>query len=145
MGHWYQPKSTSYSIRKVDVGKTVMKRLKEWRLACPPNELDLDISRTSLASLLDHAPYVAITVFLANIGSGRIAENPFSRFAAYIRILIDRSGRKSSNIYKNSLAIQSRLLPLDIYAHLFDEDNPEAAERLDEIIFQSGSKMVANG
>jgi len=34
---------------------------------------------------------------------------------------------------------------LEIYAHLFDDNNPEAAKRLDDKIFQNGSKVVAEG
>lgn len=31
---------------------------------------------------------------------------------------------------------------MNIYAHLMDEENPEAAKKLDNTIFQSGSKQV---
>ncbi len=34
---------------------------------------------------------------------------------------------------------------LEIYAHLFDDNNPEAAKRLDDKIFQEGYRMVAEG
>ena len=35
---------------------------------------------------------------------------------------------------------------MDIYAYLMSEENPEAAKKkLDDTIFESGSKMVANG
>ena len=34
---------------------------------------------------------------------------------------------------------------MDIYAHLMDEENPEAAKKLDDTIFQSGSNLVAEG
>jgi hypothetical protein len=34
---------------------------------------------------------------------------------------------------------------MDIYAHLMNEENPEAANKLDDTIFQNGSKMVAEG
>ena len=34
---------------------------------------------------------------------------------------------------------------MDIYAHLMDEENPEAANKLDDTIFHTGSKMVAKG
>jgi integrase len=33
---------------------------------------------------------------------------------------------------------------MDIYAHLMNEENPEAAKKLDDTIFQSGSNLVAN-
>ena len=37
---WYKPK-TKTSYRRIDLGSTMMKQLKEWKLACPPNDLDL--------------------------------------------------------------------------------------------------------
>ena len=37
---WYQPK-TKVSYRKIDLGPNMMAELKKWRLACPPNKLDL--------------------------------------------------------------------------------------------------------
>ena len=40
-GEWYRPKSKA-SIRKIDLGPTAIKQLKKWKLACPPNELDLE-------------------------------------------------------------------------------------------------------
>ena len=43
-GAWYKPKSR-YSVRKIDLGPMVMAELKRWRLACPPNELDLVFPR----------------------------------------------------------------------------------------------------
>jgi hypothetical protein len=34
-------------------------------------------------------------------------------------------------------------ITMDIYAHLMDEENPEAGKKLDDTFFQSGSIMVA--
>ena len=39
-GRFYEPKSAT-SRRKIDLGPTVMTQLKKWKLACPPNDLDL--------------------------------------------------------------------------------------------------------
>lgn len=39
-GAWYQPKMKG-SRRKIDLGPSIIRELKLWRLACPPNELDL--------------------------------------------------------------------------------------------------------
>ena len=37
---WYMPK-TKTSDRKIDLGPAMIAELKKWKLACPPNELDL--------------------------------------------------------------------------------------------------------
>ena len=37
---WYEPKSKT-SRRRIYLGLSAMKALRTWRLACPPNELDL--------------------------------------------------------------------------------------------------------
>ena len=39
-GRLFTPK-TQTSKRKIDLGPTIMKELKKWRLACPKNDLDL--------------------------------------------------------------------------------------------------------
>jgi integrase len=39
-GRFYQPKSEA-SRRAIDLGPAVMAALKKWKIACPPNELDL--------------------------------------------------------------------------------------------------------
>ena len=36
---------TKASNRKIDLGPSMMTELKKWKLACPPNELDLGISK----------------------------------------------------------------------------------------------------
>jgi integrase len=37
---WYKPKSKT-SVRNIDIGPATMAALRQWKLACPPNELDL--------------------------------------------------------------------------------------------------------
>jgi integrase len=39
-GRFYDPKSETLK-RKIDLGPTVIAKQKEWKLACPPNNLDL--------------------------------------------------------------------------------------------------------
>ena len=60
---------------------------------------------------------------------------------AYLCLLIAQ-GENIKYIQKQ-LGHSKPTVTLDIYAHLFDDHNPDAAQRLDELIFQTGSKMVA--
>ena len=39
-GQFHEPKTES-SKRAIDLGSTVIRELKKWKIACPPNELNL--------------------------------------------------------------------------------------------------------
>ena len=136
---WYRPKS-KHSNRKVDIGKTVMKRLKEWKLACPPNKLDLIFPNQS-GDPLDRG-YVLKNYFSPTLETAGLPKIRFHDLRhSYASLLIDQG--ENIKYIQNQMGHSKASVTLDIYAHLFDEDNPEAANRLDEKIF--GSKMVANG
>ena len=51
-GGWYKPESKA-SNRKIDVGPKTMATLKRWKVACPPNDLDLIFPNLS-GGPLDH-------------------------------------------------------------------------------------------
>jgi integrase len=129
-GEWYRPKSKS-SARRIDLGPKVMAALKRWRLACPPNELDLvfpdedgkPLSRGHVARLHLHPALVKASL-------------PRMRFHdlrhTYASLLIDQG--------ENVVYIQKQMghhkptVTLDIYAHLMENDRPEAAAKLENSI-----------
>ena len=139
-GSWYRPKSKA-SVRKIDLGPTVIKRLKKWKLACPPTELDLVFPNQS-GNPLDHG-HVLRKFFRPALEK---AELPRVRFHdlrhTYASLLINQ-GENVKYIQKQ-LGHSKPSVTMDIYAHLMNEENPEAAKKLDDTIFESGSKMVAN-
>jgi integrase len=139
-GAWYWPK-TKTSIRKIDVGPTVIKQLKKWKLACPPNKLDLVFPNKSGNPL--NRSHVFRNFFWPALNK---AELPRVRFHdlrhTYASLLIDQ-GENIKYIQKQ-LGHSKPSVTMDIYAHLMSEENPEAAKKLDDTIFQNGSKMVAN-
>ena len=51
-GSWYDTK-TEASNRKIDLGPSMMAELKRWRVACPPNDLDL-VFPNEAGKSLDH-------------------------------------------------------------------------------------------
>ena len=116
-----------------------MKQLKKWKLACPPNELDLVFPNQSGEPI--HHDYMRRHFFWPTLEAAGLPKIRFHDLRhTYASLLIDQ-GENIKYIQKQ-LGHSKPTVTLDIYAHLFDEDNPEAANRLDEKIF--GSKMVAN-
>ena len=119
----------------------MIKRLKKWKLACPPTELDLVFPNQS-GNPLDHG-HVLRKFFWPALEK---AELPRVRFHdlrhTYASLLINQ-GENVKYIQKQ-LGHSKPSVTMDIYAHLMNEENPEAAKKLDGTIFESGSKMVAN-
>ena len=50
-GAWYSPK-TATSRRKIDIGPSTLTALRQWRLASPPNDLDLVFPNETRGGLL---------------------------------------------------------------------------------------------
>ena len=139
-GEWYRPKSKA-SIRKIDLGPTVIKQLKKWKLACPPNELDL-VFPNETGQPLNHHNVVRHNFYpaLKKAGNKRIRFHDLRH--TYASLLIAQ-GENIKYIQKQ-MGHSKPSVTMDIYAHLMDEENPEAAKKLDDTIFKSGSKMVAD-
>jgi integrase len=134
-GAWYKPKSKN-SVRKIDLGPVVMAELKKWRLACPPNELDLvfpgDKDEDGKAKPLLHS-HVLRTHFLPALTAAGLPKIRFHDLRhTYASLLIDQ-GENIKYIQKQ-LGHSKPTVTLDIYAHLMDENNPEAADRLEKAV-----------
>jgi integrase len=140
-GAWYRPKSKA-SNRKIDLGPTVMKQLKKWKLACPPNEHDLVFPNES-GNPLDHG-HVLRKFFWPALNKAELPRIRFHDLRHTYASLLIQQGENIKYIQKQ-LGHSKPSVTLDIYAHLFNEENPEAAKKLDKIIFPIGSKMVADG
>jgi integrase len=126
-GEFYEPK-TKTSKRKVDLGPMVMTALKRWRLACPPNELDLVFPGEG-GKPLTHGHVLKMHFWPALSA----AELPRIRFHdlrhTYASLMIDQG--------ENVVYIQKQLghskptVTLDIYGHLMEKHRPEAAAQLE--------------
>jgi integrase len=137
---WYRPKSKA-SIRKIDLGPTVIKQLKKWKLACPPNELDLVFPNQSGNPL--ERGHVVQNFFWPALDKAELIRVRFHDMRHTYASLLIAQGENIKYISKQ-MGHSKPSITMDIYAHLMDEENPEAAKKLDDTIFQSGSKMVAN-
>ena len=118
------------------------KQLKKWKIACRPNELDLVFPNES-GNPLNHGHMLRNHLWPAL----ERAELPRIRFHdlrhTFASLLIDQ-GENIKYIQKQ-LGHSKPSVTMDIYAHLMNEENQEAAKKLDDTIFGSGSKTVANG
>jgi integrase len=138
---WYRPKSKA-SIRKIDLGPTVIKQLKKWKLACPPNEHDLVFPNQS-GNPLDHG-HMLRNFFWPALKKAELIQIRFHDMRHTFASLLIAQGENIKYIQKQ-MGHSKPSVTMDIYAHLMDEENPEAAKKLDDTIFQTGSKMVAEG
>lgn len=141
-GRFFAPKSKA-SNRSVDLGPTVIKQLKEWKIMCPANDMDL--------------------VFPNRVGKPIDARNLFQRdFEAALRraglrkirwhdlrhtfaaLLIDQG--EHPKYIQTQMGHSSINVTMDTYGHLMNPVNKQASARLDQTVFQeNGDKMETNG
>ena len=138
---FYEPK-TKKSKRRVDVPPQMMKQFKEWKVACPPNDLDLVFPNNVGKPMCSLAMYNR--KFLPAIKKTTPKKVRFHDLRhTYASLLIDQ-GENIKYIQKQ-LGHASIKLTLDTYGHLMKDVNKDAASRLGKAIFeQDGSKMVAD-
>lgn len=139
-GRWYDVK-TAASNRRIDIGPFMMAKLKEWKLACPPNALGL-VFPNSAGNPINHNNLVNRHYQPALKDAGL----PIIRFHdlrhTYASLLIEQG--ENIKYIQTQLGHSSPSVTLNIYAHLMQSINREAANRLENAIFETdGSKMVA--
>ena len=129
---WYKPKSKT-SDRRVDLGPAMIKALKKWKLACPPNKLDL-IFPSEAGNPLQEACMVRRYYKPAL----EKAEAPKIRFYdlrhTYASLLIEQG--ENIKYIQNQLGHSSPVVTLEVYAHLMKPVNQEAAIRLENQVFE---------
>ena len=137
-GRWYKPK-TKESNRKIDLGPTMMAELIKWKLACPPNELDL-IFPNEAGNPMNQSNMLRRHFFPAM----KKAEIPTIRFHdsrhTYASLLIEQG--ENLKYIQSQLGHSSPDVTLRVYAHLIKPTNPKAACKLEDTIFGvSGDQM----
>ena len=138
---WYDVKTES-SNRKIDLGPSMMADLKKWKIACPPNELDL-IFPNEAGGPLDHNNVVRryFNPALKKAGIERIRFHDLRH--TYASLLIEQS--ENIKYIQTQLGHSSPTVTLNIYAHLMKDVNQEAACRLEDTVFNAtGHKMVTS-
>ncbi|MBC2713530.1 MAG: site-specific integrase [Desulfosarcina sp.] len=137
---WYKPK-TKASYRRIDLGSTMMKQLKAWRLTCPPNDLDL-IFPSEKGSPLE-ANNVVTRYFRKAMKKAGLPRLRFHDLRhTYASLLIEQG--ENIKYIQSQLGHSSPTVTLNVYAHLMKPVNQASANRLENTIFEAtGSKMVA--
>ena len=139
-GRWYNPKSKT-SHRRIDLGPSTMRALKEWRLACPPNDMDLIFPNKQGNPIL-HSNMLRQQFWPALTKAGL----PQIRFHdlrhTYASLLIEQ--RENVKYIQEQLGHSSPTVTLNVYAHLMNPTNQSAACKLEDTVFNpTGSNMVA--
>ncbi len=137
-GRWYKPKSKE-SKRKIDLGPTTMAGLKSWKLACPPNDLDL-VFPNEAGQPLNHANMLSRHFFpaLKKAGTPRIRFHDLRH--TYASLLIDQG--ENIKYIQSQLGHSSPIITLDVYAHLMKPVNQESACRLERSVFETNGDQM---
>jgi len=136
---WYKPK-TKASNRKIDLGPAMIAELKKWKLACPPNGLNL-IFPNEAGGPINHNNMVN-RYFVPALTKAKIEKIRFHDLRHTFASLLISQGENPKYIQKQ-MGHSKVSTTLDIYAHLFSKVNQEAACRLENNVFNAtGHKMV---
>ena len=131
-GRFYDTK-TKGSTRKIDVGPAMLKKLKEWRLACPPGELDL-VFPTINGNPINHNNMVS-RYFLPSLERARIQRIRFHALRhTFASLLIDQG--ENIKYIQSQLGHSNLTVTLNVYAHLMDKTNQDAAVRLEQAVLK---------
>lgn len=139
MGRFFSPK-TKTSIRKVDLGPTVMTELKKWKLACPQNDSDLVFPNGS-GGPINYSNMVGRHFLppLEGAGLPRIRFHDLRH--TYASLLIDQG--ENLKYIQTQLGHSSPTVTLNVYAHLMKPTNQKAVCRLGNTVLGApGHKMV---
>jgi integrase len=139
-GRLFTPK-TQTSKRKIDLGPTIMKELKKWRLASPKNDLDL-VFPNEAGNHINNKNMLRRNFRPALKAAGCPAVRFHDLRHTYASLLIAQG--ENIKYIQNQLGHASPTITLNVYAHLMKDRNPEAAQRLENAVFgANGSRMVA--
>jgi integrase len=132
---------TRTSNRKIDLGPSVMTELKKWKLGCPKNELDL-IFPNGEGKPMNYSNMVN-RHFKPAIEAAQVPDIRFHDLRhTYASLMIEQG--ENLKYIQTQLGHSSPTVTLNVYAHLMNPTNQEAACRLEEAVFgEDGSKMVA--
>jgi len=128
---WYDVK-TQTSNRKIDLGPAMKAELKKWKVACPPNKLDL-IFPNGAGQPENHNNMVN-RQFDPVLEKAKIERIRFHDLRhTYASLLIEQG--ENIKYIQNQLGHSSPTVTLNVYAHLMKPTNQEAASRLENAIF----------
>ena len=129
-GNWYDVK-TAASNRKIDIGPSMIAKLKEWKLASPPNAHDL-VFPNKAGKPIDHNNLIKWHFYpcLEKAGLPKIRFHDLRH--TYASLLIEQG--ENIKYIQSQLGHSSPTVTLNVYAHLMKPTNQEAASKLENKI-----------
>jgi integrase len=133
--NWYDVK-TAASNRKIDIGPSMIAKLKEWKLACPPNDHDL-VFPNKAGNPINHNNLIQRHFYpvLEKAGLPRIRFHDLRH--TYASLLIEQG--ENIKYIQSQLGHSSPSVTLNVYAHLMKSSNRKAAIKLEEYVFNLGT------
>jgi integrase len=132
---------TKGSKREIDLGPEMMKALKKWKLACSPNKLNL-VFPNKAGNPINHNNMVN-RYFDPALKRAKLPRIRFHDLRHTKASLMIEQGENLKYI-QTQLGHSTPTVTLNVYAHLMEPVNQEAACRYENVIFEaSGSRMVA--
>ena len=129
---FYETK-TQGSNRKIDIGPTMLEKLKKWHLDCPPGDLDL-VFPTEAGNPMNHNNMVN-RYFLPGLKKAGIGKIRFHALRhTYASILIEQ--KENIKYISTQLGHSNPTVTLNVYAHLMKKTNQAAALRFEETILK---------
>ena len=133
---------TKTSNRKVDLGPIVINELKKWKLACPGNELDLVFPNQSGKAI--NYSNMMIRSFQPSLKAAGLSRMRFHDLRHTYASLMIAQGENIKYI-QTQLGHSNPTVTWNVYAHLMNSTNQEAACRFEDTIFGgNGDQMVTN-
>jgi len=137
-GHFYEPKSLT-SRRKIDLGPTVMAQFRRWKIACPPNELDL-VFPNDEGKPIDNNNLVRrhFEPALRKAGLRKIRFHDLRH--TYASLLIDQG--EHPKYIQTQMGHSSINVTMDTYGHVMKTVNHESANRVEMTVFEGNGDFL---
>ena len=137
-GQFHEPK-TEASRRAIDLGPTAISELKKWKIACPPNELNL-VFPNEAGKPID-ANNLVKRDFEPTMRRAGIREIRFHDLRhTYASLLIDRG--EHPKYIQVQMGHSSINVTMGTYGHLLKAVNRDTAKGLDEAVFGKGGDFL---
>ena len=130
-GRFFTPK-TKGSRREIDLAPTVIRELKKWRIACTANDLDLIFPNEAGRPM--NCSNMVQRHFLPALKAADLPRIRFHDLRHSFASLLFEQGENIKYI-QSQLGHSSPTVTLNVYAHLMNDQNPQAACRLENAVF----------
>ena len=134
---------TKTSNRRIDLGPSMMADLKRWQKACPSSKLDL-IFPNEAGQPINHNNMTA-RHFFPTLGKAGVKKIRFHDLRhTKVSLMIDQG--ENLKYIQTQMGHSSPTVTLNVYAHLMNKVDHEAAKRYENFILNpTGHKMVTDG